>query len=157
MRKFIVISIVLLMLAGFAITSSAQAIEVAVDIKPQSCPNPLNVKGKGVLPVAILGTAGFDVTLIDPSTIMLQGVPLLRWAIEDVATPLVDGEPSCFNCIEEGPLDGYLDLTLKFDKQAVVEVIGEVEDGECVLLELTGELFDGTPIAGMDAILIKDK
>jgi len=36
-------------------------IEVPVDIKPTSCPNPLNVKSRGVLPVAILGTADFDV------------------------------------------------------------------------------------------------
>ncbi|MHC4346223.1 MAG: hypothetical protein ACYSUP_16230, partial [Planctomycetota bacterium] len=35
--------------------------EVAVDIKPQSCPNPFNIKSKGVLPVAILGTDEFDV------------------------------------------------------------------------------------------------
>ena len=34
---------------------------VPIDIKPQSCPNPLNVNSKGVLPVAILGTDTFDV------------------------------------------------------------------------------------------------
>src|SRR5882724_5808147 len=32
-------------------------IEVPVDIHPQGCPNPLNVRSHGVLPVAILGTA----------------------------------------------------------------------------------------------------
>ena len=32
-------------------------IQISVDIKPQSCPNPVNVNAKGVLPVAILGTA----------------------------------------------------------------------------------------------------
>ncbi|MHC4258556.1 MAG: right-handed parallel beta-helix repeat-containing protein [Planctomycetota bacterium] len=37
------------------------AIPVAVDIKPQSCPNRLNVKSKGVFDVAILGTNDFDV------------------------------------------------------------------------------------------------
>ena len=31
-------------------------VEVPVDIKPGSCPNPVNIASKGVLPVAILGT-----------------------------------------------------------------------------------------------------
>ena len=42
---------------------------VDIDIKPTSCPNPLNVKSKGVLPVAILGTASFDVNDVDVSTV----------------------------------------------------------------------------------------
>ncbi len=29
-------------------------VSVELDIKPQSCPNPLNTKSKGVLPVAVL-------------------------------------------------------------------------------------------------------
>jgi len=63
-------------------------IQVAVDIKPTSCRNPFNVGKKGVMPVAILGTEDFDVTQIDPVTVMLAGVVSpLRWALEDVATP----------------------------------------------------------------------
>ena len=60
---------------------------MAVDIKPQSCPNPLNVKKKGVLPIAILGTEDFDVTEIDPASVELEYISPLRWALEDVATP----------------------------------------------------------------------
>ena len=54
-------------------------IEVPVDIKPTSCPNPLNPKSNGVVPVAILGTADFDVSQIDPASILLEGVAPLRW------------------------------------------------------------------------------
>ncbi len=39
---------------------------VALDIHPTSCPNPLNPKSRGLMPVAVLGTADFDVTLLDP-------------------------------------------------------------------------------------------
>ena len=49
-------------------TVAAESTTVALDIMPQSCPNPLNAKSKGVLPVAILGTRGtpdFDVSTID--------------------------------------------------------------------------------------------
>jgi hypothetical protein len=159
MKKFIVLSIILLMLAGFAITSSA-CVEVAIDIKPESCPNPLNVKGKGVLPVAILGTADFDVTEIDPATVKLEGVSCIKWAIEDVTTPYEPIEiPDCLDCSTDGP-DGFLDLTLKFDVQEVVEAIGEVNGGDCLVLTLTGNLFEefgGTPIVGEDVVLILKK
>jgi len=146
MKKIIVISIVLLMLAGFAITSSAQ-VEVPVDIKPESCPNPLNVKSKGVLPVAILGTDIFDVTLIDPSSIMLEGVSPIRWDWEDVATPKEESE----ECNTLGS-DGYLDLTLKFDVQEIIAALGDVSDGEVLTLTLTGTL-----LVGYDVIIIIKK
>jgi hypothetical protein len=42
---------------------------VFVDIKPQSCPNPINVGANGTLPVAILGTSSFDVTSDHPEEI----------------------------------------------------------------------------------------
>ena len=153
MRKFIVLFIVFLMLAGFVITSLAC---VPIDIKPQSCPNPLNVNKKGVLPVAILGTASFDVTEVDPSTVMLEGVAPLRWDLEDVATPFYNGIEDCTDCHELGS-DGYLDLTLKFDAQEVIAALGLVDDGDCLVLKLTWELFDGTPLEGEDVVLILKK
>ena len=169
MKKFIVLSIVLLMLAGFAITSSAQVevVEVPVDIKPESCPNPLNVKSKGVLTVAILGTEDFDVTEIDPDTITLWtedggDVTPLRWALEDVATPYdPSGEEEEYMCTTDGP-DGYLDFTLKFNIQEIVDALGEVvEEGDYVqYLSLTGNLlegFSGTLIEGKDVIIIIKK
>ena len=157
MKKFIVLFIVLVMIAGFVITSLA-CLSVPIDIKPESCPNPLNVKSKGVLTVAILGTEGFDVNDIDPSTILLNGKAPLRWAIEDVATPDKPfvGKEECMECTTDGS-DGYTDLVLKFDTPAVVDAIGEVDDGECFVLRLTGELFDGTLIAGEDVVLIRKK
>ena len=137
-------------------------LDVSVDIKPTSCPNPLNVKGKGVLPVAILGTADFDVTTVDVSTVTLAGVgPPLRSSLEDVATPY-DGTPGdgyCEDCTTAGP-DGFMDLTLKFDKQAVVAALGTVEDGACLVLTLAGNLLEdygGTPISGQDVVRIIKK
>jgi hypothetical protein len=128
-------------------------IEVAVDIKPQSCPNPLNVRSNGVLPVAILGSEDLDVTTINVDTLLLEGVVApIRSNFEDVAAPVIDGE-EC-ECTTEGP-DGYLDLTLKFKTQAIVAALGEVVNGEKLALTLTGELSDGTPIEGADCIRIK--
>lgn len=136
-------------------------IEVPVDIKPQSCPNPLNVGSKGVLPVAILGTDDFDVTQVDVSTIQLEGVSPLRWEYEDVATPYepYTGKESSDDCTIEGP-DLYMDLTLKFDLQEIVAALGDVEDGDVLVLQLTGNLlpdFGGTPIVGEDVVVILKK
>ena len=159
MRKFIALFIVFLMLAGFVTTSLAIIVEVPVDIKPQSCPNPLNVKSKGALSVAILGTEDFDVNDVDPATIALAGVSPLRWDWEDVATPFEPfvGKEDCMeDCIIEGP-DGYLDLTLKFDNQEIVAALGAVEDGECLVLTLTGNLLGGAPIVGEDVVIIIKK
>ncbi len=55
------------------------ALVIAVDIKPTSCPNPLNVKSNGVLPVAILGSDSFDAATIDATSIRLNEVlPLVQ-------------------------------------------------------------------------------
>jgi hypothetical protein len=131
---------------------------VAVDIKPGSCPNPVNVKSSGVLPIAILGTDDCDITTIDPTSVRLAGVEPLRSGYEDVATPVSDTN-DC-NCITDGP-DGLLDLTLKFKTQRIVEAIGDVNDGDVRVLTLTGVLFDPGPfqtsIEGADCILIRGK
>ena len=126
---------------------------VPVDIKPTSCPNPLNVKSQGLLPVAICGTDTLDVTQIDPTAVRLEGVAPLRWELEDVATPYVPflGKKECSDCTEEGP-DGHLDLTLKFAIQEVVAALGPVEDGDCRVLTLTGVL-----ILGEDVVVIRKK
>ena len=139
-------------------------IPVYVDIKPGSWPNPLNLKDKGVLPVAVCGTEDFDVTTIDPATVQLTleglgvGVSPLRWSYEDVATPYL-GEDYGGHDLDG---DGYLDLTLKFKAQEVIETLGldAFSDGDVVTIVLTGNLkeeYDGTAIIGQDYIIILSK
>jgi hypothetical protein len=131
----------------------AGTIMLKMDIKPQSCPNRLNVKSRGVLPVAILGSADFDVNDVDVSSVELEGVSPLRSSIEDVSTPVAD--PLC-GCTTDGA-DGFDDLTLKFDSRDIVAALGLVNDGDQIVLTLTGNLLDGTAIAGQDCIVIKAK
>jgi probable HAF family extracellular repeat protein len=127
---------------------------VNVDIKPGSCPNPLNVKSRGVLPVAILGSEEFDVGSIDAASVRLAGVAPIRSSFEDIGTPLVDAN-EC-ECSTEGP-DGFLDLTLKFKTEDIVEAIGEVDHSDELMLELTGVLSDETHIEGSDCIIIRSR
>jgi len=127
------------------------------------CPNPLNVKSKGVLPVAILGTKDFDVAGIHPETICLtmdgarNSVLPVRWSFEDVATPFEGGLRGC----NESEPDGSMDLTLKFRTQDVVAAIGEVIDGEELVLTISGKLRDEdeneTEFKGSDSVIILSK
>jgi hypothetical protein len=154
---------------------TVEPIGVPLDIKPTSCPNPLNVKSQGVLPGAILGTEDFDVNEIDPNTVRLEGVSPVKWAFEDVATPYEPiGIPDCRDCSTDGP-DGYLDLVLHFNTQDIINVLENenlntgdivlldtvtvlaISNGDCVPLTLTGELFDGIPIICEDWVVILKK
>lgn len=135
-------------------------ISVPVDIRPGSCPNPIMVRSNGVITVAICGTGDFDVTQIDPETINIAincgGVSPLRWSYYDEATPFEGGPCGC----HELTGDGYLDLILKFKTQELLNALGPVNDGDVIPLLIEGALkeeFDGTPIAGSDCVVIRDK
>ena len=63
------------------------------------------------------------------------------------------------DCNEYGA-DNHPDLTLKFDKKAIVAAVEAdlgraLEDGEVLNLELTGELQDGTSFSGEDVVRIR--
>ncbi len=133
-----------------------RALPVSVDVHPGSCPNPVNVKSKGVLPLAILGMAGFEVADIDPATVRLEGVPALRSSVSDVGTPYTADLIGSRSCNTFGA-DGFVDLTLKFRMQNVVAALGAVGDRDEIVLELTGYLRDGTPIVGHDIVWILAK
>ncbi len=142
-------------LDNLAVKAVPALAEVPVDMKPQSCPSPLNVKSRGVLPVTILGTADLDVTQVDPASVELEGVAPLRWGLEDVATPFEPfiGKEDALDCNDGGP-DGLVELTLKFDTQAVVDALGDVNHGDLRVVTLRGQLWDGTLIVGEDVVVI---
>lgn len=135
-----------------------EPVEVALDIKPGSCPNPINVTSRGNTPAAILGSGDLDVTTIDPASIRLAGVAPLRSSYEDVGTPFdpMVGKSNCtMDCNESGS-DGYMDLTVKFDTQELAAAIGGGD--ECVVVTLTGyflEAYGGGPIVGADVVIVK--
>jgi len=116
--------------------------DVDVDMKPGSKMNPINLKSKGVLPVAILGSEDLDVMDIDPTTLLLNGVAPLRFNYTDVC-----GQNDK-DMDDEEMGDGYMDMTLKFSTQAIAATLGDVERGDLVKLIMTGELISGRPAEG---------
>ena len=141
------------------------SLSLSLDIKPGSCPNPLNLKSRGKLPVAVLGTEDFDVSLIDIASITIaraagaggsiapyDGPPGPNSTLEDVGTPF-DGE--LCECHELSG-DGIEDLSFKFDRPAMVDALqlSELEPGATVELVVSGQLQDGTLFEASDCILI---
>ena len=103
-------------------------------------PKKLNVKKKGVIPVVIVGTEDLDVATIDPETILLGGVPPLRWKVAGRSNR----------------------LNLKFRAQDIVdaiEAVYEANNGDEIVLHLTGNLIgnaetEGDAFFGEDTVLI---
>ncbi len=134
------------------------AIDVAIDIKPQSCVNQLNVNSKGSLNVAVLGTMIFDVMSLDPSSVLLEGVSPLRWSLKDVGTPTDPFIEESEQCHDNGH-DGFEDLVLIFDTHEIVQALGDVDDGNEIVLTLNGALNGDSVIAfilGEDTVQGKD-
>jgi hypothetical protein len=130
---------------------------VPFDVHPGSCPNPINLKRNGVIPTAILGTADFDVNDIDLATITLEGVSPIRSDFSDVATPY---EPIVDKPLESGACnalegDGFMDLTIKFNAQAVIQALGVVSQDDVIKVKIKGQLKDGTDFEGEDIIIIR--
>jgi hypothetical protein len=136
-------------------TISRVPVDVPVDIKPGSCPNPFNMRSQGDLPVAILGTLDLDVSMIDPASVRLAGVAPLRSGYEDVGTPFMPyvGKADCDLDCHEMESDGFMDLTFKFDSQEVAAALADAAG--CVAVGLTGNFwpeYGGGPIAGEDVM-----
>jgi hypothetical protein len=137
--------------------------EPSLDVKPGSCPNPFNRSSHGVLPTAFLGTAYFDATTIDVTSIRLaradgiggdvaphEGPPGPHSVFEDVGTPF-DGEPCDCHDLEG---DGIIDLMMHFKTEDVVAdlLLDDLDAGALVELVVTGELLDGTGFAASDCV-----
>ncbi|MDH3856839.1 MAG: hypothetical protein OEV07_02510 [Gammaproteobacteria bacterium] len=107
------------------------ATKVNIDIKPDSDPNSINPRSKGVIPLAVLGSTEFDATQIDPTTVTFG---------PDGATPAHNGH------VEDVNDDGFMDAVFHFRTQETGIVCGDTE------ATLDGETFDDNPITGTDTV-----
>jgi hypothetical protein len=105
---------------------------VSIDVKPGSFPNSINLRNRGVVPVAILTTADFNATTVDASTVRFgetgtEAAPV-HFALEDV------------------DLDGDSDVILQFETRSIGITCG------ATVAWVTGQTIGGLAIAGSDTI-----
>jgi hypothetical protein len=133
---------------AYAAANRVTAVSVAVDVRPGSCENTFNPKSRGVLPVLIPGGDHLDVHEIDVQSVRLGGAAALSARVADIG--------GAGGCDGQSP-DGWDDLWLKIDSQELAASAAPAAKGGAVTLELTGELYDGTPLEGEAVVRIVGK
>jgi len=108
-----------------------------IDIKPESNPNRINSDGHGIIPVAILGSADFDVMTLDPSTVQMDG--------QRVRMKGKSGRAGSYEDVND---DGHIDLVVQIED-------GDVYTTADTIGIVTVETWEGKLIGGQDSICIK--
>jgi hypothetical protein len=106
-------------------------IKVMIDIKPGSNPNSINLKSRGVVPVAVLTTDEFDAGTLVPDTVKFAGASPVRGTLCDVDE------------------DGDMDMLFHFKIRNLVELHEDSTEAK-----LTGDTTDGNEIEAIDEVRI---
>ena len=125
--KTIQLSVTLLTMLALLVSIPAAMGTGYTDVKPGSCPNPINLKSNGVVSIAVAGYNGFngtDLSTIDLDTLMVQfnyngpqNVTIARYSFEDVINDSAAPGYPCCNPITTG--DGVDDLVVKVKMDAL--------------------------------------
>ncbi|MDH5805611.1 MAG: Ig-like domain-containing protein, partial [Gemmatimonadota bacterium] len=125
-------------LTVIGVAVSGDTLLVSIDVMPGSQVSSIKLSSKGNTPVAILTTnvqdgdpTTFDATQVDVETVVFGGEGVLRFTETDV-----DG-------------DGDVDLLVRFETDDLDLELGSI------LAELVGRTLDGTPIKGVDAVVVQ--
>jgi len=115
---------------------------IAIDIKPGNDQNNINLKSRGVVPVAVLTTDDFDAATIDPDTVKFAGA-------EPVRCKLVD--------VDE---DGDADMMFHFKTQQLnldrssTEATLTAQLKSQMTIQSTRQISGGTIVSGTDKVKI---
>ena len=120
-----------------AVVSYTAPLQVAIDIKPGSSQNTINLGANGDVPVAILSSATFDATTVNPTTVTLAGASV---AFRGRGTPI--------SSAQDVNGDGLLDLVVHVSTEALQL---SDEDTNATLL---GQTYGGQFITGTDSVRI---
>jgi len=135
--KFVSIAPVLILLEPPAVS------KVEIDIKPGGNPNNINLRSKGVVPVAVLTTGDFDASTIDPETVLFAGVEPVRWKLCDV-----DGDG------DDDMLFHFKTQELNLDKNSTEATLTATLIGT-MASTMTSGTTAGEAIQGTDEVCIK--
>jgi hypothetical protein len=125
----------------FEVIGIPSLITVAIDVKPGSFPNTINLAALGVIPVAILSTPEFTATAeVDVSSITLAGASVNGANAVNAAS-----DAQCSG--RDVNRDGLDDLICHFDTDL------EIAPGDTTVV-LQGRTYTGRTIRGQDSIRI---
>jgi hypothetical protein len=116
----------------FSFAPAAQ--QVLIDITDPDC---IDLGSQGIVPLAILGSATFDVATVDQTTLEFEG-----------SHARVKGRSGKIGSFDDVNNDGFTDLAVQFPVDELELTEADVEG------MLTGALLDGTPITGTAGICI---
>jgi hypothetical protein len=126
-----------------------------VRVKPGSCTAPVNLRSRGLTPVAIIATDSFDPARLNMNSIQFAGtLPPTRISRQDV------GAPNAI-CNDTSP-DGRVDLILLFDTQQLVAAVssllqlGPLDRQMTVSVPLTARTLDDTNALGFASIRMQN-
>lgn len=119
------------------IVPGSTTLTVSIDIKPGSYPNSLNLGSNGVVPVAIMSSATFDATQVDPLTVMLASSPVFLRG---------NGQPAASVSDVNG--DGLPDLVVQVSTEALELT------STSTTAALIGTTYGGQAIVGYDDVNI---
>ncbi len=115
---------------------------VSIDIMPGSNSNPINTASQGVVPVALRGSAGFNVGTTNVAKLWFG--PANARPVHNLADPLVFADH-----LKDTNGDGYLDLVLHFKQEETG--LSTADSQAC----LYGENLQAMPLSGCDRVLVK--
>jgi hypothetical protein len=128
------------------VESLEQGLEVLarmeIDIKPGSDDNPINIRSRGLIPLAVLGSAMLDVRDLNVETLKFG---------PGEAPPAHDlSKPGIFSGhLEDVNLDGFMDLVSHYRTSSTEIAVSDTE--ACLVAEL---LPDSALIVGCDTIRV---
>ncbi len=142
----------------------ACVLNAQLDFIPAMCSNQLTKRTRRLIPVAIVGTRSFDVTQVDPGSLVLTRADRVAEAIPAVqslntGTPSIRDVASAHDghiceCPPAGP-DGQEDLVVWFSTPKAVYglELWSKEPGTYIRLTVKGSLLDGTVFEAHDCLL----
>lgn len=110
---------------------------VAIDIRPGTTPNTVNLGSNGAVPVAILSEEGFDATAVDPLTVALASAHV---RLRGNGTPMAS--------VDDVNGDGLWDLVVNVSTSALTLTSSDAT------ATLEGSTTDGQRIEGTDSVRI---
>lgn len=129
-----------LMLLRYALTREPPFLTVPIDIKPGHHPNPVNLRSKGKIPVAILSTQEFlAAEVVDRASLSFGRLGDEKSLLPGRVQP------------EDVNGDSLLDLVCHFVTQTAGFQVGDTRG------ILKGKTLEGRPFLGMDSVVIVPK